>query len=301
MERIEIKQNNEDYKRSKLQREALAAYESTSFEESSTIMAELAMNILGEEAADSLGLTDQNQRNKLKSIFHDAALAIGNKFKNSFNQNGEFLPEQSDSFWLACDAEGPIAKDMVGKAAEAIGLSLKPADIKNLQENVYVEDTIKLILEGLKTNNIISAQQAIDIEQDILALCANPKQARDLFAKVVPPTDYYYSRIFREKKENNESILKFNDGQPHNTNDLQLINLSLRLANATWLAAQRHSAKKDGTTDRINPDKRNGVFNTPDYRNIEQFKQALHEGCNPNEAIIRVAFELSKDSWMLED
>ena len=301
MERIEIRQNDEDQKRKKLREKALEAYESNSFEESNTIMAELVMNILGEEAADSLALTDKNQRDKLKSIFHEAALAIGNKFQNSFSQSGEFIPEQSDYFWSACDAEGPIAKDMVGKAAEAIGLSLKPADIKNIQENVYVEDTVKLILETLKVNNIINPQQAIDIEQNILKLCANPKQARDLFAKVVPPTDYYYSRIFKEKKENDESILKFNNGQPHNTEDLQLINLSLRLANATWLTAQRHSAKKDGTTDRIDPDKRGGVFNTPNYRNIQQFKQALRDGCDHNEAVMRVAFELSKDSWMLED
>ncbi len=277
------------------------AYKSADFNRSNVLMAELTRDVLGEEAADSLELTDQQKRDNLKRVFHDAATTVLSQFRSAFDDKGNYLEGNDETFWKACDLEGPTAKEKLNEALSTLGIELPQEKLAMLLNNVSTEDALKLSLGVLRQYQIMDDSSAQEIEQDVLGLCKDQKGARDLFAKVVPTSDYYFSRIYREEKVNDESILKFNNGEPHSQEELKVINISLRLANATWLAAQRHSAKKDGNLERVDPDKRGGVFNSPDYRHVTQFEEARRSGLSDSEAVMRVAFELCKDSWMLED
>lgn len=284
-----------------LNQKATDSYNCDSFEKSNSIMAEIVRDELGEEAANSLYLLDP-QRKKLKTIFYDAALTVANGFRTSFDENGNYLSEKESDFWVACDKEGPVAKQYLREALEITEIGDKsPEHTSDVLNNVFVEDAIELVVKTLKSNKMLDENYSQQVERELLELCKDSKKAKELFSKAVPTDDYYYSRINREEKINDESILKFNNGEAHNSDDQKIIDLSLRLANATWLAAQRHSAKKDGKTDRINPSKRGGVFNTPDHRHIQQYREAIASRLSPSAAITRVVFELCKDSWMLED
>lgn len=280
---------------------ALQAFEIKSFSESNHLMAEIVKDALGGEATISLAIKDQEQKEKLKSIFYEAALTATQAFQDSFNQEGDYDLSKESAYWAACDQEGPIAKSFIVRAAQVINIDTNQQHISEVTNNVTFEDATRLAIRTLLTYGIINEQSAKKIESTIIELCREPQKVRDMLARVIPPTDHYYQRIRMEEKKNDESILKFNNGNPHADEDLKIINLSLRLANATWLAAQRHAAKKDGHTDRIDPSKRSGVFNTPDRRQLQQFFQCKTQKMNDIESVLRIAFELTKDSWMIED
>ena len=281
---------------------AMESYYCKNFEDSNIIMARLVKNSLGNEAISSLNIVNDDKKEKLKKLFYDISLNITNKFDNSFNAAGSYLTDKESEFYMACDQEGIVAQKALYQAMEIIGINeISQQEINEVINNITVEDSLMLIIKRLRLKEKINEEQFEQIKQETLTFCKNPENMRNILAKVVPIDDYYYERIYREKKENDESILKFNDGKAKNDNNLKIIDLSLRLANATWFAAQRHCAKKDGNTDRINPDKRNGVFNTPDNRHIKQFQEALENGASHSEAVIRLSFELCKDAWMLED
>lgn len=302
MHKIEFISSQEMQAEEKLRQRALKAYECTSFEEANNLMADLTEDVLGGEAAGSLGVEGKS-REALQSVFYDAGKKTTDNFSNSFDTQGNYSPEKETEFWEACDCEGPVAKEMIKKAIEAIDISdLTPEHIRELLNNVYFEDAIKLSIKTLRLNKRLDDEQLSVLEQKALALCIDPQEVRDILNRVIPHDDYYYNRIDRNEKVNDESILKFNNSESHEEDDLKVIEVSLRLANATWFAAQRHCAKKDGNTDRINPKKRGGVFNIPDSRHIKQFKEVMEDSeLNDVDAVLRIAFELSKDSWMLED
>ncbi len=297
----EANPNPENQRAALLAQKAMQAYETDDFAQANEHMAELANDILGAEAADALQVTDDEQRTRLQAAFSDAGRTTLNAFRDAFDAHGAFRPENEAAYWAACDTEGPTAKASLGKALEAIKLSVPPEQIRAILNNVAFEDAAVLAIDTLRENGTLEEENADEAEAQIIALCEDPDKVRELLERVVPTTDYYYDRIRRTEKINDESILKFNRGAAHGPDDLTVINLGLRLANATWLVAQRHAAKKDGNTDRIDPTKRNGVFNTPDTRQLRQFAEAREQGLSDTEAVARVAFELCKDSWMLED
>lgn len=289
-----------EQKKEGLRRMGLAAYESSDFGLANEQVARIARDFLGEEAADSLELLDVEKREKLKSVFYNASLEVTGAFGKSFDEAGNYIPESEAAFWAACDTEGPVAKKNVKAAAEAAGITINPEKIKELINNVRVEDAVELSVLSLKASGVLGEEDG-EVGGEVLKLCESQDYAREVFSKVVPKDDYYYPRISRTEKVNDESILKFGGGVAHTEEERKVIDLAIRLANATWLSAQRHCAKKDGKTDRVDPDKRGGVFNTPDYRHIQQFQEAKATGLTSAEAVMRVAFELCKDSWMLED
>lgn len=282
--------------------EACKSYDSKNFDEANQIMSLLVENTLGKEAIKSMKISDDADKDKISKVFHNAALEVVNGFRVSFDNEANYLGERETEFWKACDQEGPVAKKYLKIILNDLNkekILLNRVD--SVINNVYVEDAIKLSIQTLELNNIFDKEKTVGMENELLNLCKNDKLVREIFAKVVPTNDYYYDRIYREEKTNDESVLKFNNGKAHDEDDLRVIDLATRLANATWLAAQRHCAKKDGNMDRIDPNKRGGVFNTPDYRHIQQYKEAIGSGLSKKEAVMRVVFELSKDGWMLED
>jgi hypothetical protein len=284
-----------------LQVDGLRAFDSDNFDEANRIMSSLVKNTLGEEAIKSLNISNDLQKEEIRKCFLNAALEVANRFSLSMDRNGNYIKEKENEFWQACDQEGPVAKKYLMIVLDNLSTNCNPDRIHNVINRVYVEDAIKLATRTLGTNRVFDKEKTESLENELSMMCKNIKQTKDVLAKVVPTSDYYYDRIYREEKINDESILKFNQGEAHGNDDLRIIDLATRLANATWLVAQRHCAKKDGKTDRIDPSKRGGVFNTPDYRHIQQYKEAIDLGLSDKEAVMRVVFELVKDGWMLED
>lgn len=289
---------------SPLGEEALRSYEAEDAGEANEIMAQMIRKYLGKEAAVSLGL-DGEKAEALEQLFYEAALGVTGGFMKAFDERGEYDPDRQPEYWAACDAEGPAAKAALEKAVEkGIIVGVRPEDIADSLNSVTVEDALKLTMKSLEAKGCLGGENKDLIMEDLLEKCQDPKAMRDMFAKVVPADDYYYGRIYREEKIDDESILKFDGkggGREHGEKEVKVIELGLRLANSTWMAAQRYCAKKDGNTDRIDSEKRGGVFNTPDTRCARQFEAALGAGMTESEAVMRVVFEMCKDSWMLED
>jgi hypothetical protein len=291
---ISLEERKED-----LRRRALVAYDQN-FRQSNEHMAQIVKDFLGEEGTYAMRLDAPEKREKLQSIFYNAARTTVAAFEEAFDADGNYKPLGEKAFWAACDNEGPIAKKSVAQAVEILGLAIDEKQINELLNNVLLEDAAKLSLDVLQRNVLLSNDEVEKTKSEITEWCKDPGHVRKILERVIPQTDYYYQRITRIEKVNDESILKFGNGASHSDDELKAIDIALRLANATWFAAQRHCAKKDGTIDRIDPDKRGGVFNTSDYRHIQQFQEARKAGLTPSEATLRIAFELCKDSWMLE-
>lgn len=108
---------------------------------------------------------------------------------------------------------------------------------------------------------------------------------RESLHQTVAADDYFVDHIDSLPITNNEPLQR----------DLeQTLDLGVRLANATWKVGQVHRAAWEGNDGRIDPTQRE-VFNPYDLLKHDQYVRLLGEGRTPDEALLRVAFEVWKD------
>ncbi len=107
--------------------------------------------------------------------------------------------------------------------------------------------------------------------------------------------------------EDEQTSLTFSESSAEISQEtLLVLDVVIRVTNATWKASQIHRAQWEGTTDRIDSDKREAydVFDTLKHVQFEKVRAEAQEKGLPNPEIValyRVAFEVWKDIRELKE
>jgi len=163
---------------------------------------------------------------------------------------------------------------------------LKRDEIIRIVKSATLDDMVEIATETLKRWGVLSEELIKALNERLRNLY--PEEIKIRLGEIIPIDDYFYQQI---------SDIPFIEETNIERRPIEIIilDMGIRLANATWKVDQVHRAAWEGSTERIDPTKRGGVFNPYDLLQITKFKESLEEGRSPEDATLRVAFELWKD------
>jgi len=247
---------------------AKTALAAPDFETRNSLMAQA----VGEESSflAAKSIDNPEAADKLKVIFAQACQESGEKFSVAFNESGEKNPDKEKEYKSAMNAAGEVALSHLSEALKVAGIDI---DVKALLREATFDDVLKVVAKELKQ----AAPEGLTADK-----------VRESLHKTAKG-DYFEDQI--------DSLPFSEGGKELSDEEEQSLDMSVRLANATWKAGQVHRAKWE-TGDkfegsRIDPNKRE-AFNPFDLLKQEQYKK-YEEQYGAEEALIRVGLEVYKD------
>lgn len=272
---------------------ANSAYKKRSFKKRNSIMAKAVSFEAAKLAAIPYSDLSDTTEKILFDFFLNATRKAGMLFKDSFDSQGNPIKNNKAKYENAVKNAGKIALDYLPKVVNEINNYIfsdnKPIDqnaITQIVKSATFNDMVVIIEKILSRWGILREK---DIEQlNINEL--SPEQIKDKLRNIISNEDYFYGNI--------ENISFAESGQKSEEEKIKILELAIRLANATWKVGQVHRAAWEENDDRINPKKRE-VFNPLDLLIINKFENVFSKTSSRTDAILIAAFEIWKDMVQL--
>lgn len=251
------------------------AYEAASFDARTQQMAEVVADEAAELASASLSRSGASaDRNALRDSFYAANVEAGRAFADAFDIGGAPVPDNKDAVRAGQKAAGTAALRQLPGALHAAGVDV--ADPQALLNTMTFQDVVRLTAAQLE----VPEPTGLDSQTVRLSLLGDNERPG-----TVDKNDYFYDRI---------SDLPLDEEAPLTVDAERVLDVAVRLFNATWKTGQVHMAANEGKDDRINPQVRE-AFNPYDLLKTVQYQRLLNEGYASDDATVRVAFEVWKD------
>jgi hypothetical protein len=270
---------------------AISAYNTHDFQERSSAMA----TAVSQEAANlaAIAIGEPLRADELFKVFLEATKKAAGLFEPCFTPEGIPIKEKGADYTNATKAAGSVALEYLPTALGALDILLTNDEIIRIVKSATFDNMVEIATETLKRWGVLSEELIKALNERLRNL--SPEEIKIRLGKIIPKDDYFYQQIsdipFREETDIERRPIE----------KIIILDMGIRLANATWQVGQVHRAAWEGSTERIDPTKRGGVFNPYDLLQITKFKKSLEEGCSPEDAILRVAFELWKDMRELQN
>ena len=268
---------------------ATLAYYTYNFQERSSNMATAVSYEAANLAVIAIG--KPLKPDELFNVFLKATQKAAELFKPCFTPEGMPIKEKGADYKNATKAAGRVALEYLPEALDLLLTNddrtlLKKNEIIRIVKSATLDDMVGIATETLKRWGVLSEESIKALNEKLRNL--SPEEIKRRLGEIIPKDDYFYQQIsdipFREETNIERRPI-----------EIIILDMGIRLANATWKVGQVHRAAWEGNTERIEPTKRGGVFNPYDLLQITKFKESLEEGRSPEDATLRVAFELWKD------
>ena len=235
------------------------ALRAPSFDERNAMHADGVAHESSVLAARSAGL-DGSARPRIFKVFQSAALRAGAEFKEGGG---------------GASAAGPIAFKAMPELLHTVEGGTGPltsTQRRSLQRRV-ARIVHKANIDDIAS--IVAADLGIKV----------PLSGHDLVAKiaeVTSPDDYFHSAI---------KDIPVSDGPALKEKESSVLNLGIRTANVTWKSGQVHRAADGGDVSRVDPSKRDGVYNPYDVLKAD----AYNSGPDAQAGFAKAVFQVYKD------
>ena len=275
---------------------AISAYNTHDFQERGSTMA----TAVSQEAANlaAIAIGEPLRADELFKVFLEATKKAAGLFEPCFTSEGMPIKEKGADYKNAIKSAGKVALEYLPEALDLLLTNddralLKRDEIIRIVKSATLDDMVEIATETLKRWGVLSDESIKALNEELRNL--SPKEIKRRLGEIIPKDDYFYQQIpdITFRKETNIERCPIEK--------IIILDMGIRLANATWKVDQVHRAAWEGSTERIDPTKRGGVFNPYDLLQITKFKKSLEEGRSPEDAILRVAFELWKDMRELQN
>ncbi len=258
-----------------LVRHAHAALESSSFAERNSEMATAVADEASILAADSIRQSGATvDALGLRNAFYAATVEAGQAFSAAFNERGKALPGNLLAYVTAMNATGDIALAHLPDALRAAGVR-------------DIEDP-RVLLNAISFDDVVRLT-ASQLGADSVSMDLRPEAVQAALHETLPADNYFADLI---------DALPLSDRAPLAPEAERALDIAVRLANATWKVGEVHRAAQEGNDRRIDPAQRE-AFNPYDVSKHEQYARLIQEGRAPEEAVLRVAFEVWKNVILL--
>ena len=249
--------------------EAHRALVEVDFNSRNEIMTEAVAEETSLLTAESIGKPEI--ATELELVFNSACREAGQAFAIAFDERGSKIEGTDAEYKVAMAEAGKVAYEHLQKALEVCGLATESVD--TLLKEATFDDILRLTAEQL--------EEPLPESKDLV-----PDQIKKSLHKSAAG-DYYEKKI---------DSIPFADGISNIEDDdkRKVIDVATRLANATWKVGQVHRSAWEGNDSRIDPNKRD-AFNPNDLLKTQLYEGEIAKGLTPEEALIRVAFEVYKD------
>jgi len=268
---------------------AISAYNTHGFQERGSAMA----TAVSQEAANlaTIAIGEPLRAYEFFNVFFEATQKAAGLFKPCFTPEGMPIKEKEADYKKAIKSAGKVALEYLPEALDLLLTNddralLKRDEIIRIVKSATLDDMVEIATETLKRWGVLSEELIKALNERLRNLY--PEEIKIRLGEIIPIDDYFYQQI---------SDIPFIEETNIERRPIEIIilDMGIRLANATWKVDQVHRAAWEGSTERIDPTKRGGVFNPYDLLQITKFKESLEEGRSPEDATLRVAFELWKD------
>lgn len=235
---------------------------------------------------------------ELQPLFTKACTESCMAFEDVFDSAGNVLTGKDDLkkiYSLDQAKAAAIALSHVQEALSIVDIEVSADRIIDVLRKV---DFVQVM--DLTSQRLGSLIEGTDMSDVITKTKKNSSdEIRASLHKMLPHIDDYspWREPFMDTISINPNIEQLS------TEDQQIVEMSVRLANATWKAHQVHRAAWEGNDDRINPQKRDGVFNPYDLLKKQQYEQyaLLEPKLSDEELLIRISWEIMKDVIELQE
>ncbi len=221
----------------------------------------------------------------IRKVFEKAATEAGNAFKDAFSSDGKKkdLTEAAATYKTAMNAAGGVAD----KYLVDLYPGMSKSAITSILQKATFDDVVDLTATRLAGTSAAAEKLRAMGESDIKAMLHELAKG-----------DYFESNI---------DSMPIKGKAAFSAEEIGILDTATRLANATWMVGQVHRAAWEGTTDRINPTKRE-AFNPYELLMNVQFDRqssgAKNKGLSDEEAVklavARVSFEVWKDVYQYQ-
>ena len=205
---------------------------------------------------------------RLVGIFTQASVESGQTFAPAFDEAGRQVEGKDKEYKGAMNAAGEVALRHLPEALQAAGI--EGVDINELLGGATFDDILKVTAEQLGVE-VPDGMKSAEIKKSL------HESAKG---------DYFEDQI--------DSLPFGKKGAELSDQEKQALDISVRLANATWKVGQVHRAAWEGNNSRIDPAKRE-AFNPFDLLKKTQYEGEIKKGRTLQEALARVALEVYKD------
>lgn len=233
----------------RLTKDALRAYNAHTFTERSTSMVDTVAHTVTDMMTASLyGKKNLLKRvvggRKIEKIVRQAVTQASEAYRPYFTVQGEFSPSDT------CTTEMFDTKQIPMKAAGKAALSFLPELVAAAGIKGYSREKVYALLERVtfKDTLAFTAKEVGGSQTDLDTLQALPMSDMKHRLLSLIPEEKSYTRKLAENLASTEAQHSLT------AKELQVLDLALRLANATWQVGQVHRAKRNEKTERISPD-----------------------------------------------
>ena len=217
-------------------------------------------------------------RTKARAAFETAAREAGEAFSSAFTKDGKKIEQNEGAYNKAMNAAGGIAAKHLGDLFP----EMSKLEITGILQRATFSETLDLVAMRIAGTSEAVAQ-------------VKGGSAREIRGTLhaIAKGDYF---------EGNIDSMPIKGRAKFTGDELAVLDMATRLANATWMAGQVHRAAWEGNTGRIDPNVRE-AFNPYDLLMTTQFNrqfseakgQGLSDAEARKQAVTRVAFEVWKD------
>lgn len=217
-------------------------------------------------------------RVKAKAVFETAAREAGETFSSAFTKDGKKIEQNEDAYNKAMKAAGGVA----AKHLSDLFPGMSKLEITSILQRATFSETLDLVAMRIAGTTEATAQ----------VKAGSAKEIRETL-HTIAKGDYF---------EENIDSMPIKGKAKFTGEELAVLDMATRLANATWMVGQVHRAAWEGSTGRIDPAVRE-AFNPYDLLMTTQFNrqfseakgQGLSDAEARKQAVTRVAFEVWKD------
>lgn len=245
----------------------------------------------------------------MRGALESAARASASGFMGAFKEDGTPDKEEAGkaSYFAAYQEPGPAMANQV-YLMEVMARLSGPYEGYDLSINRdRREKTAKQVEEALGKIGLFSLADIVASELRAFGMKDIPDVGKlrrmseeEMYGRLSPlvaDDDFFRKeyKLFDERKITYDGGSKL---KPDPKQDL-FARLALLCAHTTWEAAQTHRAAYDGKPDRVMKDRRDqNCRPLPDYIRFI-YEKFTAEGKTPEEAVLRIAYELYKDLYIL--
>lgn len=249
------------------------------------VMAKTVSDVAVPQLLRALGKQSDSQFRELAhSIAEEAAIQAGTEFRGAFREDGQPIPEQKAEYKRAVNAAGSIALRHLAPLAREIDPAMDEKEIRATLQATTFEDVVDVALNTLTRTGALDGASSSSLREELRNAVTSDGLLQTKLEGLVPAGDYAKSEIPTVRLGSSLSEQK-----------RQIVEIGMRLANVTWMASQVHRSAYENDPSRIDPEKREGVFNPYDLLKAIQFQQTAESRGSNVDAVLRVAWELWKD------